>query len=481
MKLITKYILFISIALSFSVKGISQTYHFNLQQCRAMALDSNRQIKGARMMEEKTKYDKNAVIAKFLPKFSGYGMYIYSSTHLEYNFSGGALPIYKNQFGDLVPDYMRDLNGNIVYNNGTPVFNQYAMIPPMDISMSLSNSFTAGVKVEQPIFMGLKIVSAYQMAKIGTQMASLNTKMNQSEVVVQVDEAYWLYVKTCLLNDAADDFRKTVDEMYVIVKNAVEVGMATSNDLLKVQVQINNAKLMQSKAKNGKTLSKMNLCNYVGLPLNSDVEVDQSDFTISEEKPLDQGSIENRYDYQLLNKQIELKNKEIAFTRSEFLPQIGIMANYGYIRGLDFNVYAQGTKLMNQLLLDNDGFQAMASVKIPLFAWGEGYFKVKSAKKEKEISINELKRLEELMELEHAKYRFALTDARLQVELTQISLENAETNLKVSKDQYEVGMETLVNVLEAQTQWSKAKSDYIEAVAEYKLSYTKYLKSIGEL
>ena len=42
-------------------------------------------------------------------------------------------------------------------------------------------------------------------------------------------------------------------------------------------------------------------------------------------------------------------------------------------------------------------------------------------------------------------------------------------------------METLVYVIEAQTQWSKCSSDWIEAVADYRLACTKYLKSIGRL
>ena len=97
------------------------------------------------------------------------------------------------------------------------------------------------------------------------------------------------------------------------------------------------------------------------------------------------------------------------------------------------------------------------------------------------MAQNELERLSGMMELERAKNSYAVSEAALQVRLAESSLKSAETNLKVCRDQYELGMETLVNVLEAQTQWSKCSSDYIEALADYKLSCTKYLKSIGRL
>lgn len=65
--------------------------------------------------------DRKAVITNFLPKISGYGLYLWTSNTFDYDFTGGALPVYKNVYGNLVPDLMKDASGNIVYNNGIPV------------------------------------------------------------------------------------------------------------------------------------------------------------------------------------------------------------------------------------------------------------------------------------------------------------------------------------------------------------------------
>lgn len=441
-KIIT--ILIIAGALVSYQANAQEKYFLNLEQCRVMALDSNIQMRNAKLLESKTKFDKSRALSYFLPKFSGYGLYYYNSNPFIYHYKGSTIEI----MGMDVP------------------------IPAMDVSLNLANTMTAGIKVEQPVFMGGKIIASYKMAGIGMEMALLNTQMNRSETILQVDEAYWMYVKACQLGEAANSFATTVEEFYKVVKDASETGMATQNDLLKVEVQRNNAKLMQSKAQNGRNLAKMNLCHYLGLPLLSDLEIDQTDF--DKIIPVDSltGSIANRYDYQLLEKQTELKQKEVDIARADYLPQIGVSANYGYYYGLKVN---------DEILLNQDSFSAMASVKIPIFAFGEGTHKVKAAEIERDMKINEKEKLADMMELEEAKYRFEFTDAKLQVELTKSALKNAEICLKVSKDQYELGMETLANVLEAQTQWNKANSDYIEAVSEYKLSYTKYLKAVGEL
>ena len=456
-----------------------QKRFLTLEQCRSIALDSSAVLRSARLMEEKTALDRKAVITNFLPKFSAYGLYLWTSSSFDYDFSGGALPIYKNVYGNLVPDLMKDAAGNIVYNNGIPVFNQYAVIPPMTLSLDLSGTFLAGVTVQQPIFMGGKIISGYRMADIGSGMAVLNSEMKADEVIISVDEAYWLYVKTCRMLEAAESFSSTVDSMYSFVQNAIDVGMATSTDLLKVEVQRNNAELMYAKARNGKRLSMMNLCHILGLPLTAEVEVDQSGFDLDSTSLLTadeiwsaEDSVENRADYRLLASQAELKRRNVDFVRSDFLPQLGVMAGYGYSYGL---------KLQEETLLNKAGFSIMATLRIPIFAWGEGYLKVQSAKKEHEMALEELQRLERLKELEITKNRYAVTEAALQAEMTRTALKSAEDNLKVCRDQYELGMETLVNVLEAQTQWYKCSSDWISAVTEYRLSCSRYLQSIGKL
>lgn len=455
-----------------------QKRFLTLEQCRAIALDSSAILRNAQLTEEKTELDRKAVITNFLPKFSGYGLYLWTSDSFDYDFSGGALPIYKNVYGNLVPDLMKDAAGNIVYNNGIPIFNQYAVIPPMTLSVDLANTFTAGVSVSQPVFMGGKIISGYRMAALGSEMARLNSELKAEEVTVSVDEAYWMYVKTCRLLEAAESFDSTVTEVYRFVEDAIDVGMATSTDLVKVEVQRNNAALAVAKARNGKRLSMMNLCHILGLPLTTEIEVDQSGFTLDSTAVIPESiamgcdSIENRTDYRLLAGQAELKRRNVDFVRSDFLPQLGVMASYGYSYGL---------KLMDETLLNQAGFTVMATLKVPIFAWGEGYLKIKSAKKEYEMAQNELERLSGMMELEKAKNSYAVSEAALQVRLAESSLKSAENNLKVCRDQYELGMETIVNVLEAQSQWNKCSCDYISAVADYKLSCTKYLKSIGRL
>ena len=57
----------------------------------------------------------------------------------------------------------------------------------------------------------------------------------------------------------------------------------------------------------------------------------------------------------------------------------------------------------------------------------------------------------------------------------------ARENLKISSDQYQVGMENLTSLLEAQAQWQEAWSQWIDAKAMLHLGESAYLKAIGKM
>ena len=123
----------------------------------------------------------------------------------------------------------------------------------------------------------------------------------------------------------------------------------------------------------------------------------------------------------------------------------------------------------------------MVSLKIPLFHWGEGRQKQLSAKRDREIREAELEKNARLMTLEMEQARLNLKDAHLRLEMAAAAMEQAEENLRVSSDNYEVGMGLLTDLLEAQTQWQSARSEQIEAGADLRMKETAWLKATGIL
>lgn len=126
-------------------------------------------------------------------------------------------------------------------------------------------------------------------------------------------------------------------------------------------------------------------------------------------------------------------------------------------------------------------FSVFLNVSVPLFHFGERTNKVKSAKAKLEQTRLEQENASEKMLLELIQAANNLDEARLETELSDRSLEQAEENMKVSGKQYEVGLETLSDYLEAQMLWQQAYQTRVDAHFQLYVNYIAYLKAAGQL
>lgn len=446
--------------------GVLFSQEMTLDQCRKMAIDNNKMIAIAKQNKTKAELTQKATFTHFLPKISANGMAYYTSSQNDLTLKLGEMQIFDpTAIGQYIPSPL--------YPTIYPIIEEFSTLslPDMNFNLNLNNSYLAGVNLEQPIYMGGKIRSGYKMSKIGNEIADLNIKKNEAEIISETDKAYWLYVQTMELKKSAKSYKETVAEFHRIVSNAVDAGMKSRNDLMKVQVQLNQANLQLQRAENGTKLARMNLCQIIGLPLLTEISPSQT-FTDNLFDIVDAPDISARPEFEMLNKQVEFKHQEMRMTRSEFLPSIGVMGSYNY---------TYGVKLNNDVIFNNGGFSAMVSVKIPLVHWGEGARKIKIAETERAIAEMQRDDLNQKMELEMQQAINTYNELLLEVMMTETALGQAEENLQMSKNYYEAGMESIGDYLEAQTILQNAESEHIIAKTKLEIGKTEYLRTAGKL
>lgn len=441
---------------------------YTLDKCREMATSNNTSNSIAKENIAKAQYTLNSYRANYLPKFSVAGTYMYSNQTFSKTITGGYLPTFvpDPQTGALTPNILG------MGPDGSIIFKEYAYMPDIPFELKFDGIYNFRISVEQPIFMGGKIVAANKMASIGRDVSRLQQTLTRSQVIEECDKAYWTCVKAGQMLVLAQKYCDMLNELSKNVENAVNVGMVHNKELLTVRVKQNEAELSLRKAQNGVRLATMNLCYTIGIPMTSKIAVADS-FEGMEQAIIPDGvDISSRPEYAMLSKQVDLKKYQERLVRSDYLPNLGVMAMYGYTNGV---------KLNNEKIIDGSSVVALASLKIPIFHWGEGYNKIRAAKSERKIAQMQMDDLSRKMELEANQAMNAMDEALFEVTMTRKSLSQAEESMKVCKDQYEVGLETLANYLMSQTSWQKAYADYIAAQADLQLSKTVYLKTIGKL
>ncbi len=442
-----KYIVLVAVLCAQVVEAKTYT----LEECRTMALNTSRNLKST---SEKILIAEDILAAyksNNLPNFSLSANYLYSTSSLDATISGGYLPIFTNGVYDPT---------------------SVAYMPDQSYNLEVGSVYNAGVMATQPIYMGRKVSNAIKLARVGVEVSKLERELSESTVVELSDNAFYKVVEVEELLLSAQKYQAVVEEFYRQVERAQLQGMKSRNDVMKVGVQLNEAKLLTQKAINGVRLAKMNLCYTIGLPLTTTdlelkvssalgVRVDDSNLDISA-----------RPEYAMLNSQIAAKELEAEISRGDFMPSVSAIASYSYMNGV---------KLNGSTMFNNAGFTGGVTVNVPIFHWGEGRRKTSAKRREVTIAQNQMEDMSQLMSLELLQAINNYNESILEVELSGQAVSQAEENMRLSQNQYNAGLETLADYLEAQAIWQKAMSELTISRSKHRTAYTQYLKSRGEL
>lgn len=450
--------------------GVRAQQTLTLDSCVQMALRSNLEMKGAEKQAEQYRHTQKAYLANFFPNISGRVLDAY-------NFDGkqtigldlmGFVPA---GLMEAFAPYTQQMQ-EVLMQTLTPEQLQAlaSLDPTIGIDYKIGNVFNAGVSIEQPLYMGGKITAAHRMSKLGARMAQVNKRLTADQVILNTHEAYALLLEATQMHEVALQYDSLLLQLMNDVTAAERHGLGSHNDVLTVQVKKSEAELQVRQAQNAIRLAQMNLCHHIGLPLTEHPVVEPIIPKVINFNAA--ADVTGRPEYTILELKSQMSAQQIKLTRSDFLPQLGVMLNYDYTHGV---------KVLDQYVFDRPSATVLVNLTVPLYHANEGYHKVKAARLEHERNLLEQKDLIEQMNLELQQAANLLDESVLELELTTKNLEQAQENLKASRKSYEVGLVQLSDHLMAQTLWQEASSKKVIAQAQVIVNTIKYQKASGQL
>lgn len=363
------------------------------------------------------------------------------------------------------------------------------MAPDMDFegtSLSMKGTWMAGLNLTQPIYAGGKIVSGIKLAKLGVEASQEQKRVTRANVIADADNAYWTYIAVTEKKRMLESMLEYINSIYNQVKNSVDVEMATSADLLRVEAKRSDFSYQLEKVNNGLEMCRMNLCKVIGVDFSTQIVPTDTTIMVNQSATYSFGQdlIANRPEYRLLQKQIDISQEQIKQVRADYLPTLALSVGYSYFGNLKMKGFADdgtGNNMPFTQRYNDDSFSLMLSLSVPIWNWGEGHKKVKKQKLAVENARLDLEKNHRLMSIELKNAYNNLHSSESLITTAEAGERDATEALRVMTDRYEVGMCTLTDLLEAQSQWHSARSNLIEAKTQYKINETDYLHAAGLL
>ena len=473
-----------------TINGFSQRI-LSLDSCRNLAIQNNKELRIAQEKINAAHYNKKAAFTNYLPKFDIMATYMRTQKEIS-----------------LLSDEQKNSISNIGTATGAQLqqqFQQIAAANPMLIPLleplqgmipgltaglngvgqglvdafrtDTRNMFAGAATLTQPLFMGGKIIAYNKITKYAEQLAQMQHATGMEDLILNTDKAYWQVVSLVNKKKLAESYLELLETLDSDIDKMIAEGVATKADGLSVKVKRNEAEVTLMKVGNGLSLSKMVLCQICGLPLDTEISLaDENMENLTLPNLYTESNVNtalaNRHELKSLELASQIYRQKVNVVRSEFLPSLALTANYA----------VTNPSLVNGFENKFRGFWAAGVVlKVPVFHWGEGIYKVRAAKAEANIARYQLEDVKEKVELQVTQSSYKVNEATKQLHMAEQNMDKAEENLRFATLGFKEGVIPTSNVLEAQTAWLSAQSGKIDAQIDMKMSELYLLKSMGTL
>lgn len=493
MKNVTILLSLMSVALPVGAQRV-----LSLDSCRAMALRNNKQLNIAKLKQDVARDTRKAARTKYLPHVDVLGGYEFTSREIsilsdkQKGAIGSIGTTAAGQIGNTMSSVISEMAGQGVITPQTaealgniagkiaPGIEQAGNAIGKNINDAFRtdtrNMFAVSVMLTQPIYMGGSIIAANKIADISEQLAANEMQNSRQNIVYDVDNAYWTVVSLKHKQKLATSYLELVRKLSADVGKMIKEGVATRADGLKVDVRVNEAEMQLTQVDNGLSLARMLLCQLCGLPMDSVIALaDEAKEDVSSigDMPVADVSlaIENRPELKVLENTVEISRQATRLVRAAYLPQIALTGGY----------LATNPSLYNGFERKFSGvWNVGVIVRVPVWNWFEGAYKVRAGKTATSIAMLELDDAREKVELQVNQSSFKVAEANKKLAMAKKNTEQADENLRCANLGFKEGVMDVTDVMAAQTAWLQARSQKIDADIDVKLTQTNLKKVLGE-
>ena len=481
----------------------------SLDSCRQMALRNNKQLSISKLKQDVAANLRKSARTKYLPHVSAIGSYEHTSKEISLlnDAQKESLPQMGTEAVTTLGPQLAGLEGSFAQMGGAfaqlgiPAQNVQQMLGDLQTNMNglttglaqilnaqgqqivdalntdTRNVWVGSVMFTQPVFMGGSIIALNRIAKINEDLVENSADARLQSTLYATEQAYWQVVSLRHKQKLAEAYLGLVKKLDEDVHKMIDEGVATRSDGLSVDVKVNEAEMTLKKVNDGLVLSKMLLCQTIGIPINEQITLaDENAEQIAVVKLTPQLEVEravgNRPELKILQNSVDMSKQATNILKAGNLPQMMLTGGYAVSNPNVFNGFEKKFA----------GFWNVGVlVRIPIWNWGDTMYKVRASKGATAIANLELEEAREMIELQVNQVTYKVDEANKRLVMAQSNIQRADENLRTANVGFKEGVITPTTVMEAQTAWLQAQSQKIDAEIDVKLSQVELQKSLGVL
>ena len=337
------------------------------------------------------------------------------------------------------------------------------------------NTYNARATLQQPLFTGWKLQAAADNAEYQAEASRHDLAKDRTELIYNIKAAYWNLYRAREIKRLADENVNQITAHLMDVENLLKQGMATRNDVLKVQVQLSNSKILQSDAGNNAQLAMLAFNSTIGLPLETEVALASSPTSETKDFPevskLVTAAFEQRPEIQGMEWRLKATDAGITAAKGGWLPQVFLTGSYYYAR--------PNPRIFPAKDEFKDSWDIGISLQFDIWNNLTSLHQTNAATAQYEQTKDALSTLRDGITLEVTQNYLAFNQSKQRIRLSELGVEQASENYRVTAEKFKAGLTTNSELLDAEVALLQSKLQLTQALVEYGLAEARLEKAVG--
>ncbi len=346
---------------------------------------------------------------------------------------------------------------------------------PIRLQDAILNNYNFRLSLQQPLFTGFRLSALQSAAEYTYQASQYEYSAAENDHVIRIQEAFWNFYNSQKVAELLSEQLVSINQHLTDTKNFMENGLATLNDVLKLEVQYSNLELKLIEAENNLELARINFNRMIGLELFSETEILVQEFIPQYEKFLVQELIEealqNRNEIKSFENRLIASEESITASNSGWYPSIYLFGNAYYNK--------PNQRIMPAKDQFDDSWDVGISLNWDLWNWGHTSSQSDQAEELKLQTETNLLQLTESIETEVTREYLNYTKSIKKVEVARKSVEQATENYRLTNEKYNSQVASSSDLIDAQTYQLEAETNLVSAIVSFHISKAKLERAAG--
>ncbi|XOV94772.1 MAG: TolC family protein [Bacteroidota bacterium] len=409
----------------------------------------------------------------------------YRTFKSQYNprlFLSGSLPGYNRDFnenrldnGEIVYQTREQLNSNIrlglyqplSFTGGQISVNSYMrQFRDLNNSSTQWNSTPINVTLDQPLFAFNDLKWNKRTEPIRYEESKRSYVENLESISQEAVQRFFDYIDQQIGLQIAEYNLGKNDTIYKIEQGRYNIGNATEDDLLNVQLQLLTSQGQITQAELDLKQASFNLRRFIGLSNDtSRIRLELPEVLPEFEIPLDKAlayAKENRSDFVAFERQRIEAARDVAQAKSSRF-SIDLEASFG-LNDAAATLSETYNNPNNQQVFD-------LSLGVPILDWGRGKSRVRQAQATQQLTEYTIQQQLQNFEQEIITLVGTIEVLRKQIEIKKTGDNVAQRRYEVAQGRYLSGKTSITDLTLALEQKDNAKREYVNALRDFWDSY----------